>query len=237
MTIKIGGIRMGLFGKKRITNPISKVKLLGMRTAQQTMTFSTANFSIYSFWVVYENGATKTIEVSPENPMDKSGKEKALFDKLMSYANDELSGNSGTQSAVSSADMLDELKKLKELFDSGVLPQEIYEKKHAELLQQLSNNSGPKAVQKNIKILRENKRPRGEGKTVVYIDGEELDASLEGSMSVSLSEGEHTIYFRRAAIKSEKIRITVSKAKEYVINVLPKTFSIDVNIEERTIVS
>ena len=112
---------MGLFGKKRITNPISKVKLLGMRTAQQTMTFSTANFSIYSFWVVYENGATKTIEVSPENPMDKSGKEKALFDKLMSYANDELSGNSGTQSAVSSADMLDELKKLKELFDSEIV--------------------------------------------------------------------------------------------------------------------
>ena len=107
---------MGLFGKKKTTNPISKVKLLGMRTAQQTMTFSTVNFSIYSFWVVYENGATKTIEVSPENPMDKSGKEKALFDKLMSYANDELSGNSGTQSAVSSADMLDELKKLKELF-------------------------------------------------------------------------------------------------------------------------
>ena len=77
----------------------------------------------------------------------------------------------------------------------------------------------------------------GERERLLYIDGEELDASLEGSMSVSLSEGEHTIYFRRAAIKSEKIRITVSKAKEYVINVLPKTFSIDVNIEERTIVS
>ena len=75
---------MSIFASKKSRSPIQRAKLLGMRTAQETLIFSTVNFTIYSFWVEYENGFSETVEISPQNPNDKSGKEKKLFHELMS---------------------------------------------------------------------------------------------------------------------------------------------------------
>lgn len=224
------------FGAKRNTSAIRKVRLLGIRTAKETLIFTTVNFSVYSFWVEYENGTTETIEVSPENPNDKSKKEKKLFDKLMAYANADSTEHTETPPGKDSASILDELKKLKELFDAGVVPQDLYEQKHAELLKQLSSiGESSKRIQKNVKIIRSNKRPWGEVDTSTYVDGEKLNVNLDDSISLSLSEGEHTIYFQRAAIKSEKIKITISASKEYQISVTPKILSISASVEEKEI--
>lgn len=222
---------MGLFGAKKNTSAIRKVRLLGMRTAKETLIFTTVNFSVYSFWVEYENGATETIEVSPENPNDKSGKEKKLFDKLMAYANADLVEHTGTPPEMDSANILDELKKLKDLLDAGVIPQDLYEKRRTELLKLLSSTSD--ISQKNVKIVRANKRSFGEVETSTYVDGEKLDANLDDSISLSLPDGVHTVRFQRAALKSRELKISISAFKGYRISVAPKTFSIDVSVEEK----
>lgn len=223
---------MGMFGQNRNKGAIRRVKLMGMRTAQETLILTTVNFTVYSFWIEYENGATETLEVSPKNPNDKFGKEKKLFDKLMAYANEEPPENTNS-SPVADSSILDELKKLKELLDAEVIPQDLYEEKRAELLKKLSNARDVSARSKNITISRLNERPFGEIKTLVYIDGKKLDADLDNPISLLLSEGEHTVYFQRAALRSKKLKITVSPSKQYRIDVTPKNFSIDVNVREK----
>ncbi|MGN1002570.1 MAG: hypothetical protein ACI4PC_07335 [Oscillospiraceae bacterium] len=224
---------MGIFGSKKDISSIRKVRLLGMRTARETLLLTTVNFTLYSFWVEYENGKAETIEVSPKNPNDKSGKEKKLFEKLMAYANAE-SGES-ISSTRDSDSILDDLKKLKDLLDAGVLPQDMYEEKRVDLLRELSTCSGiSRASQKyNVTISRINKCSSGEAETLTYIDGKKLEASLDNSISLSLSEGAHTVSFRRAALRSKELEISILESKRYQINVAPKAFSIDVSVDEK----
>lgn len=226
---------MGIFDRKN-ESPIRRVKLMGMRTAQETLIFTTVNFTVYSFWVEYENGKTETLEISPKNPNDKSGKEKKLFNKLMAYANSESEEVTGGEvSPNDSSSILDELQKIKELLDAGVLPQDLYEKKRIALLERLSSTDSLKSSSssKNVVITRTNKRPWGESDTSLYVDGKEYVKDIDDSAPFFLPTGEHIVYFQRATVKSKKVAITISAAKQYQINVTPKTFSIDVNIEER----
>ena len=57
-----------LFSKKEERN-INKVKLLGIRTAEDTNIVTTYNFSLYCFLVEYEDGTREIVEY-------KSGDEK-----------------------------------------------------------------------------------------------------------------------------------------------------------------
>ena len=79
--------------KSKSRKVIKSVKLLGVRTAKETLIFTTVNFSVYSFYVEYTDGSAETIEVSPQNPNDKSKKEKAVFDNLMRIANQSAQNN------------------------------------------------------------------------------------------------------------------------------------------------
>lgn len=227
-------MEMGLFGTKKNTSAIRKVRLMGMRTASETLIFTTVNFSVYSFWVEYENGTSETIEVAPENPNDKSGKEKKLFNKLMTYANVDSIEHTETPPDMDSASILDELKKLKDLLDAEVIPQDLYEKRRTELLKLMSSTGDiSKHTQKNVKIIRANKHPWGEGDTSTYVDGQELNVNLDDSISLFLSDGEYTIYFQRGSIRSKKIKFVIAASKGYQISVTPKTFSINVSVEEK----
>lgn len=221
---------MGLF--KDTAPDIKRVKLLGVREAHETLIFTTVNFTIYSFWVEYVDGSTNVIECSPSNPNDKRKKEKALFDKLIALANSEPPQDKGrAPSTASSISALDELQKLKDLHDSGIIPDALFEKKKSALLQQLSA-SQQEDKGDNVIILREQKRPFGEEPTWAFIDGRKLNANTDNSISLFLPTGKHTIQFKRALSSSKKLQLTVESEKHYRVTVNPKAFSLDAWVTE-----
>ena len=72
--------RMAMSGRKVSdfsTENISKVKLVGTRTGQETKILATYNFTVYSFLVIYKDGSRQMIECTTES------KE---FDALMQLA-------------------------------------------------------------------------------------------------------------------------------------------------------
>lgn len=216
---------------KRNAKDICRVKLMGVRTAEETLIIRTVNFTVYSFWIEYKNGTTETVEVSPQNPHDSFGTEKKLFDTLMTYANKEPTGAtapSAEPAAADSSSVLDELKKLKELFDDGVIPENLYEEKRAELLGQL------KTQKNNVTILRANKRSWGEQPISTYIDSKEQYTDLSQPISLFLPEGVHILYFKHGSLRrSKELQITISTSKEYQINVVLASFSFYASVEEK----
>ncbi|MBE6996335.1 MAG: hypothetical protein E7429_06395 [Ruminococcaceae bacterium] len=222
---------MGLFNK--VTPEIKSAKLLGVREAHETMIFTTVNFTMYSFWVEYTNGATEVVECSPSNPNDKNHKERKLFEKLMAVTN--ATGKSTTDKAASASDasILDELQKLNELHTAGIIPDELFNKKKSVLVEQLAISSqSDDMATPNLTIVRANKRPLGEGKTSTFLDGIELDANVDDSISCDLDIGEHSICFKRAAVSSKKVRFSVVNGKKYKVIANPKVFSIEVQVVE-----
>ena len=57
---------MALFGKKEVKT-ISKVKLLGVRTAEQTKVLGTVNSTLYCFLVEYTDGDRAILEYGPSD--------------------------------------------------------------------------------------------------------------------------------------------------------------------------
>lgn len=223
---------MGLFSRTKKKEIVS-ARLLGMRTAEQTMFFSTTNFSVYSFYVEYNDGTTATIEVSPQNPSDKSKREKVLFDKLMAY--ETMNSEKTQQNSVSreeTSEIINDLAKLKDLFDANVIPEDVYETKRQTLLSQLNKKEHDIPNTKNVKIVRMNQRSWGESKISIFIDGKKIPADLDGVISLSLSLGCHLIYCQRSACRSSITSFTVNSSKTCVIKILPKSFSFDISVSE-----
>lgn len=214
-------------GKKEIR----RVKLLGVREAHETLMFYTVNFSLYSFWVEYTDGSTATIECSPESPTGNKRKQKQLFDKLMSIAN----ARPRVQEAVArntDVSIMDELQKLNDLHESGVIPDELFEEKKTVLLEKLSGSVIAERESPNLFITRTKERPRGEGKTILLVDGVEASVDLDKPASLRLDSGEHFLKFKRAAVTSPEIHLFASKSKKYEILLSPKVFSIDAELRE-----
>lgn len=69
-------------------------------------------------------------------------------------------------------------------------------------------------------------------KAYAYVNGKRLAIALEKSISLNLKPGKHKILFQRAALKSKTLELIVQPSKNYCVNVIPKTFSIDVVIVE-----
>lgn len=214
-------------GKKEIR----RVKLLGVREAHETLIFYTVNFSLYSFWVEYTDGSTATIECSPESPTGNKRKQKQLFNKLMSIAN----AKPRVQESVArntDVSIMDELQKLNDLHESGVIPDELFEEKKTVLLEKLSGSVIAERKSTNLFITRTKERPRGEGKTILLVDGVEASVDLDKPASLRLDSGEHFLKFKRAAVTSPEIHLFASKSKKYEILLSPKIFSIDAELRE-----
>lgn len=232
--------------KSKSRKVIKSVKLLGVRTAKETLIFTTVNFSVYSFYVEYTDGSAETIEVSPQNPNDKSKKEKAVFDNLMRIANQSAQDNAPTGTSnvktmpsaqvLDSSKVYDSLKKLKELFDDDVITQDIYDTERQKLLMQLESSAETIAPQRdyNIQIQRKKGRPKGEARTIIVIDNAKReDIDLDMVCRILLPEGRHSICFERVAIKSKVFNINLTETNEVYIEFNPHTFSIDVNVTEK----
>lgn len=214
-------------GKKEIR----RVKLLGVREAHETLIFYTVNFSLYSFWVEYTDGSTATIECSPESPTGNKRKQRQLFNKLMSIAN----AKPRVQETVArntDVSIMDELQKLNDLHESGVIPDELFEEKKTVLLEKLSGSVIAERESPNLFITRTKERPTGACKTVLLVDGVEASVDLDKPASLRLDSGEHFLEFKRAAVTSPEIHLFASKYKKYEILLSPKVFSIDAELRE-----
>ena len=191
------------------------------------------NYSVYSFFVEYVDGTSGTEEVASNSPSGTS-EEKARFQQLMRLVNE--ASDKGSQSTCeigTCSKAMDELKKLKDLYDAGIIPEEIYLSNREKLLAILSDTTveEPSNCALNVQIDRTNCRNAGEVKTVLYIDGEKQnDINIESSATLSLSKGHHTIYFRRAALKSDIIKIEIIGNDKYYISFTPKTFTIETTV-------
>lgn len=83
-----------------------------MREARDTLIFTTVNYTLYSFWVEYEDGSSDVIECAPISPGEskrKQREQKLLFDKLMDIANQ--SKDSTSAAPETDTAMLDTLQK------------------------------------------------------------------------------------------------------------------------------
>ena len=56
---------MGLFSQKE-TKVITRAKVIGVRTAEESKTLVTYNFGVYSFLVEYDDGTHGIIESNPK---------------------------------------------------------------------------------------------------------------------------------------------------------------------------
>lgn len=227
---------MGIF-KKQKYKVAKSAKLMGVRTAVESefhlIGQIDVNYSVYCFFVEYVDGTSGTEEVASNAPNGTS-EEKARFQQLMRLSNEaENKASQSTAEVSTSSSAMDELKKLKDLYDDGVVPEEVYLANREKLLASLSETTAeePSPVKFNIQIDRVNRPNSGEAKTVLYIDDEKRnDVDLKTSVALSLSRGHHTIQFRRATVKSNTIEFDVIGSEKYYISFAPKTFTIETTI-------
>lgn len=231
---------MGLFEKKTI----AKVTFLGTRTGSETKILATYNFTVYSFFIQYTDGSTERVEICPENSFNRRAEEKRL-QELLTKANEAPPKNDssaatsqGNNQARTSSDVYSDLKSIKELFDSGVITEEMYNEQREVLIAELSREKSATDVstqtqQSNLIVSRMSRRPVGEAKTIVVIDGvQRKEFDIDNGFSTNLSSGEHTILFKRAALKSNPIHITVTAGRKYKVVVNPKVLSIEASLTQ-----
>lgn len=227
---------MGLFGKQ-MKKQAKSAKLMGVRTAVDSEVHLLGqvdvNYTVYSFFVEYVDGTSGSEEVAAQRPRGSS-EEAARFQQLMRLANEtEKKVARATTGGKSNLNTLDELKKAKELFDSGVIPEDIYLTTREKLLNDLSAKEAQiePEITHNVQIDRANRQGAGEGKTVLYIDGQKRDdINISSNAAILLSKGHHTISFRRAAVSSKIIEIDVVSNEIYYVTFAPKILSIEVSV-------
>ena len=220
---------MGLFEPKKIIS----VDLLGVTTGFETKVLATYNFPVYDFLIHYDDGSTEHKQIGAENAF-----KKAEIDKLLKYTKT----NNTPQSAAPSvapqihtrdkSSIYDDLKKIKDLFDSGIPTEKAFEKEKAELLSELDNSSviteTVPTIPYNLIIHREKKRPWGEDKVVLILDSQRReDLDTDSEIRLSLTPGTHNVQFRRGlAAKSPdySVQIHADKATEITINAKPVGF-------------
>ncbi len=218
---------------------IVKVKLLGVSTGMETGVFATYNFPVYSFWIQYDNGSSTTVQLA------NKGTKKAEINRLLKLAQEDTqvpatvaSGKDVTRtfSSTSARDksaIFVDLKTIKDLYDTGVLTLEQYEKERYELMKELEEIQSASEIP-NIRISRMQPRPNGEAKTVVYIDSiRRADLDLDKEVILPISAGEHTILFERVAIRSKKFTFEIKSGESCHIFFAPKFLSIAVDIKAK----
>ena len=221
---------MSLFSKNK--SNIKSAKLLGVRQAEETLLFHTSNFSLYSFFVEYADGTTAVIECTPTPPTGNKKKEKELFDKLIAISNQ--TSQSKSADTQTSGSILDELQKLKDLHDSGIIPDELFQKRLESLVEKMSNlvnAADPNSP--NFYVERERPRSVMEGKSILIIDGEKTGHNLDAPVSLRLDFGSHTISIARGCVSSQKFKLNVCESKTYKLTLDPKTVSIDAELVEK----
>lgn len=83
----------------------------------------------------------------------------------------------------------------------------------------------------NIFIERGQKRPAGEGKTLLYINDQKYKVDLDNPVSIILPIGMHRIEFKRGICQSKPILITIKNRHDtFKIRFTPKLFTISAEL-------
>lgn len=188
---------------------------------------------ISPFCAVPENSSfTAVIECTPTPPTGNKKKEKELFDKLIAISNQ--TSQNESDDTQTSGSILDELQKLKDLHDSGIIPDELFQKRSESLVEKMSNLVNANSSNSpNFYVERERPRSVMEGKSILIIDGEKTGYNLDAPVSLRLDFGFHTISIARGCVSSQKFKLNVCESKTYKLTFDPKTVSIDAELVEK----
>lgn len=182
-----------------------------------------------------ENLLFRAKQFCNEGDMEKS---KLYFNKVLDidFKNDDALNGLNIIDKITIKDLLD---KAKQFYNQGdITNSELYFHKILDIdAENQDALNGLDIIDKNIIepnliISRANIRPSGEYKTIVVINGKkhkELD--LDYTARVKLPAGNHIIFFKRAALKSNSIAITVNSRKDkFSLTFEPKLFTIKTNL-------
>ena len=159
-------------------------------------------------------------------------KEKELFDKLIAISNQ--TSQNKSDDTQTSGSILDELQKLKDLHDSGIIPDELFQKRSESLVEKMSNLVNANSSNSpNFYVECERPRSVMEGKSILIIDGEKTGYNLDAPVSLRLDFGFHTISIARGCVSSQKFKLNVCESKTYKLTFDPKTVSIDAELVEK----
>ena len=114
-----------------------------------------------------------------------------------------------------------------------VVSQDIYDTQREQLLEKLriSGATPSPKVDYNLTIKRKKPRPMGEGITRIIVDGiTRNDVNIDSMSTLLLPLGTHEIYFKRAAVKSAVIKVTISASSQFTIEYNPGTFKIEARL-------
>ena len=195
-----------------VTNQIVDTKLHAFMNWQENI-----QANVYSFYVTYENGSHKTIQTYKEDEVSY----------YMSYIKDK--GND-TDSLALQGNIIDQLEKIKRLFDQNVIDETTYNKQRIELVNKL-NSSAENTDVTNIYIARDKPQKSGEAKMFLYIDGKK-DTEVDNHVSFHLNEGTYTIWFQRMALSSNKLMLCIKKNVKYNISIKVGMLSLKATISE-----
>ena len=196
-----------------VTNQIVDTKLHAFMNWQENI-----QANVYSFYVTYTNGSHKTIQTYKEDEVSY----------YMSYIKDK--GND-TDSLALQDNIIDQLEKIKRLFDQNVIDETTYNKQRIALVSRL-NSSMEKTDETNVYIVRDKPQKSGEAKMILYIDGEK-DTEVVNHVDLHLNEGTYTIWFQRMALSSNKLMICIKRNVKYNISIKVGMFSINASISEQ----
>lgn len=179
------------------------------------MLFMTAG--IWLVWMLIRKRKEKTVKETvatcqncgyswkPASKQLASGYSRANVSSPLEIENGSISNTTSNGGARA----LDELDKLKRLYDQGVVDEETFNTKKDELLARYKEESSPR-VKYNFLLTRQNERPFGNAKTKLYVDGSPLDNNTDNPVYLNLTEGYHEIMLYRAAIHSKPINVEIS---------------------------
>lgn len=203
---------MGIFSKREIesctlmgvTNQCVDYKLHAILNYQEDI-----YANVYSFYVKYTDGTAETVQVYQQSEVDY----------YMSFCKTDKPANTNTTSTnklANNSSIYDDLLKLEQLHEKGIIPTDLFETQKEELLKQLSATNETKEIiettqepKDNIVIIRAVPRPRGAAQTCLYIDNKYQKNNLDKDIIITLPLGEHSIYFKWGIYKSEVINLNI----------------------------
>ena len=195
-----------------VTNQIVDTKLHAFMNWQENI-----QANVYSFYVTYENGTHKTIQTYKEDEVSY----------YMSFIKD---NENDTDSLALQGSVIDQLEKIKRLFDQNVIDETTYNKQRIELVNRLNGNV-KRTDETNISIFRDKPQKRGEAKMFLYIDGKK-NTEVYSHVDLHLNEGTYTIWFQRMALSSNKLMLCIKKNVKYNISIKVGMLSLIAAISE-----
>ena len=150
-------------------------------------------------------------------------------------------GNS-TPGVNTTASIIDQLDKLHQLYQQGVIDDSVYNKQKVTLIHSLKQEHGGQVDEEQdtgieevadltIYIKRDKARVEGEEATYVFVDGE-IGSAVDDNMDMTLPFGIHFIWFQRGIHTSNTVTIEPQQGKRYDVALFTANQNLEVKLAE-----